>query len=283
MGANSTIEWTDHTINFWIGCTKVGPGCDRCYAEELARRYDWCEWGRGKPRKRTAPGTWDQPRILNNRHQKAGTLGLVFTNSLADFFDNEVEQGWRDEAFEIMRATPALVWLVLTKRPQNILRMVPGGALPMNVCLGMTAVAQGEFDRDFPHLQEAGQRLGALELFLSYEPALAPLRINHFLPSRIHAGHQVSPRTGRRLAPAGYGEGWEEVEGPADMALGWVIGGGESGRGARGDFVGWYRDLLADCDEARLPYFQKQMARGAPIPDELMVREWPDVFQRSPQ
>ena len=277
MGANSTIEWTDHTLNFWIGCTKVGPGCDRCYAAELAARYGWCEWGRGKPRKRTADTTWDQARILDNRHKKAGTLGLVFTNSLADFWDNEVDPGWRAEALEVMRSTSALVWLVLTKRPQNILKMMPDGGLPMGVCLGMTAVSQAEFDRDFPHLQEAGQRLGALELFLSYEPALAPLRINHFLPSRIHAGDIVSPRTGVRM----HHEGGEWVQAAErEMALGWVIGGGESGRGARGDWAGWYRDLLADCDEARLPYFQKQMARGAPIPDDLMVREWPDVFMR---
>lgn len=282
MAANSSIEWCDHTQNFWIGCTRVGPGCDRCYAEELARRYGWCDWGRGKPRKRTSYSTWDQPRILNNRHRKAGTLGLVFTNSLADFFDNEVEQGWRNEALEIMRATSSLVWLVLTKRPQNILRMVPDGRLPMNVCLGMTAVSQGEFDRDFPHLQEAGTRLGALELFLSYEPALAPLRINHFVDSRLRPGERVSPRTGRRLARDGFGT-WAEVEGTPDRPLGWVIAGGESGRGARGDFRGWYADLLDDCDEARLPFFMKQMARGAPIPTDLLVREWPDSFHRGDQ
>lgn len=279
MGADTKIAWCDHTVNFWIGCTRVGPGCDHCYAADMAKRYDWVEWGRGKPRKRTAESTWDQPRILNNRHRRAGTLGLVFTNSLADFFDNEVEQGWRDDAFEIMRATPSLVWLVLTKRPQNILRMVPGERLPMNVCLGMTAVSQGEFDRDFPHLQEAGQRLGALELFLSYEPALAPLRINHFLPSRLHEGEKCSPRTGRRLALDRFNT-WTEVEGAADRGLGWVIGGGESGPGARDAFGGWFQALLEDCDEARIPYFQKQMARGRPIPPELMVREWPDSFQR---
>lgn len=273
MGADTSIEWADHTINFWIGCTKVGPGCDRCYAEELARRYGWCDWGRGKPRKRTSDTTWDQPRILNNRHRKAGTLGLVFTNSLADFFDNEVDQGWRNEALEIMRATSSLVWLVLTKRPQNILRMVPDGRLPMNVCLGMTAVSQGEFDRDFPHLQEAGTRLGALELFLSYEPALAPLRINHFVPYRVNPGQLISPRTGRIIEADGREAG-------TGRALGWVIAGGESGRGARGDFAGWYRHLLDDCDEARLPFFMKQMARGAPIPTDLLVREWPDSFMR---
>ena len=45
MGANSGIQWTDHTFNPWIGCTRVSPGCDHCYAEEWAKRYGTATWG----------------------------------------------------------------------------------------------------------------------------------------------------------------------------------------------------------------------------------------------
>ena len=39
MGENSKIEWCDHTFNPWIGCQKVSPGCDHCYAMTFAERF----------------------------------------------------------------------------------------------------------------------------------------------------------------------------------------------------------------------------------------------------
>ena len=42
---NSKIEWCDHTINLWTGCTKVHAGCDHCYAETLSRRWGKDVWG----------------------------------------------------------------------------------------------------------------------------------------------------------------------------------------------------------------------------------------------
>jgi hypothetical protein len=58
MGENSKIEWTDHTFNPWIGCTKVSPACDPCYAETLAKRYGWVKWGPGEARKLTSAANW---------------------------------------------------------------------------------------------------------------------------------------------------------------------------------------------------------------------------------
>ena len=62
MAENSKIEWTDHTFNPWIGCQKVSPGCDHCYAESLAKRYGWVEWGPHGERKRTSEANWKKPR-----------------------------------------------------------------------------------------------------------------------------------------------------------------------------------------------------------------------------
>ncbi len=44
MGEHSAIEWTDHTFNPWIGCTKVSPGCDNCYAERWDKRFAGFGW-----------------------------------------------------------------------------------------------------------------------------------------------------------------------------------------------------------------------------------------------
>lgn len=63
---NSKIEWTTHTFNPWIGCTKVSPGCAHCYAENLMdTRLGKVAWGKGKPRKRTSPAYWQKPLLWN--------------------------------------------------------------------------------------------------------------------------------------------------------------------------------------------------------------------------
>lgn len=55
MAENTGIEWADHTFNPWLGCTKVSPGCDHCYAErERAIRILGVQWGAAQPRHRTA-------------------------------------------------------------------------------------------------------------------------------------------------------------------------------------------------------------------------------------
>ena len=62
MGENSKIEWSDHTFNPWIGCQKVSPGCDHCYAEAMMdHRYGKVEWGPHGERKRTSAENWKKP------------------------------------------------------------------------------------------------------------------------------------------------------------------------------------------------------------------------------
>ena len=66
MAENSKIEWTDHTFNPWVGCTKVGPGCDHCYAEaRMDTRLHRVSWGPGQPRQRTK--TWGDPVKWNKQ------------------------------------------------------------------------------------------------------------------------------------------------------------------------------------------------------------------------
>jgi protein gp37 len=123
MAGNSKIEWTDHTFNPWMGCTNVSPGCDNCYAQIWAERFGVVEWGNA-PRKKKSPAGWREPRKWNDDapafEAQHGRRQRVFCASLADVFDNQVDPTWRAETFDLIRATPNLDWLLLTKRPQNI-------------------------------------------------------------------------------------------------------------------------------------------------------------------
>jgi protein gp37 len=94
---------------------------------------------------------------------------------MADVFDNQVDPAWRVDLFNLIRETPALDWLLLTKRPQNIAKMLPAdwaNGWP-HVWLGCTTEDQTEFDRRWHHLYSNP----AVVRFISYEPAMGPLRL----------------------------------------------------------------------------------------------------------
>ncbi|HTN60941.1 MAG TPA: DUF5131 family protein [Devosia sp.] len=76
MAENSSIEWTDHTFNPWMGCTRVSPACDRCYAEVLVgRRFKRANWGAGELRQRTSKGIWRKPRAWCPSSEHSAQLG----------------------------------------------------------------------------------------------------------------------------------------------------------------------------------------------------------------
>ena len=220
---NSKIEWTDHTFNPWIGCQHVSPGCDHCYAEtqNAFRKWNGGVWGPHAPRKRTSAAYWTNPVKWNAIARKHGDRPRVFCASLADMFDNQVEAEWRHDLWALIRECGRLDWLMLTKRPQNIVKMLPSdwGRGYQNVWLGVTAENQTYFDQRWKILQN----IPAWIKFISYEPALGPLR----LPK-----HNSLPV--------------------------WLISGGESGGGARPLDPQWVRDVIADCRRSGIAPFHKQ-------------------------
>src|SRR6516165_6791477 len=182
MGVRSKIEWTDSTFNPWVGCTKVArargapSACDFCYAEKWAKRSGQVEWG-NYPRRRTTEAYWRSPVIWNNQAQsfqiENGRRRRVFCASLADVFDNQVDTEWRSDLFTLIRACDQLDWQLLTKRPQNIRKMLPRDwytGYP-NVWLGTTA------EDAFAYQQRVKQllKIPAAIRFVSYEPAMGPL------------------------------------------------------------------------------------------------------------
>lgn len=239
MAENSKIEWTDHTFNPWIGCQKVSPGCDHCYAESLSNRYGWVEWGPHGERKRTSEANWKKPRQWAKAARGAQRRPRVFCSSLADVFDNQVDPSWRIDLFDLIAETEELDWLLLTKRPENIAKMLPTNwnvADYHNVWLGTTCEDQERYDRRWPILCD----IPAIVHFISYEPAIGPLRLHN---------------------------------GPDQPD--WVICGGESGPGARFMLPAWAVDIRNDCTERGVYFFMKQMTGKKPIPEYLMLREFP--------
>ena len=256
MAENSAIEWTHHTFNPWIGCTKVGPGCDNCYAADLSNARLGVEWGAGKPRRHTAASTWKQPRAWNRKAEAAGIRQRVFCASLADVFDNEVPAKWRAELFDLIRETPHLDWLLVTKRIGNVAKMTEAaGGFPGNVWLGATIVNHTEADRDIPKLLaiDVGIR------FLSVEPLLGPIDLTEVSDDST----ALDPECwGDCACDSLYGRdpGCRRNGGDGNLQrkIDWVIVGGESGPHARPMHPDWARSLRDQCEEAGVPFLFKQ-------------------------
>jgi protein gp37 len=223
MAAETKIEWAHSTFNGWIGCTKVSPGCDHCYAETLATQRLGIAWGAGAARRRTVENNWREPIKWDRKAAAAGVRRRVFCSSLADVFDNEVPVEWRRDLGVLIDRTPNLDWLLLTKRIGNAAEMLAdmfGGRVPANVWLGATVVNQAEADRDVPKLLATP----AAKRFLSMEPLLGRVAFD-----------------------------------PCDLAmLDWVIVGGESGPQARPMHPDWARDVRDQCSIAGVPFLFKQ-------------------------
>lgn len=252
MGENSGIEWTDNTFNPWIGCTRVSPACDACYAEAWASRFGTAEWGPGKPRKLTSEKNWNLPLKWDQEAEKSGTRRRVFCASLADVFDNEVDPEWRERLWKLIAATPHLDWLLLTKRVGNVPKMLPAtwGSGWRNVWLGITVANQEEANRDIPKLLDVPARIR----FLSMEPLLGPVDLTWLVEQRDADGE---PSVATVALP-------NPKEPTGKNYLDWVIVGGESGRDARPMHPDWARSLRDQCVAAGVPYLFKQWGEWAP-------------------
>lgn len=176
----SKIEWTDHTFNPWSGCTKVSDGCKLCYAESMEKRFKRAIWGPRGTRRIASEDTWKEPLKWDVHAKELGTRPRVFSASMSDLFEDETtvpEAEWhkvaaaRQRLFDLIDTTPNLDWLILTKRPENIRSMWPGGYRE-NVWLGTSVEDSRVLDR-VGHLVDAKELCRLL--FLSVEPMIGPV------------------------------------------------------------------------------------------------------------
>lgn len=176
MAVDTSIGWTRSTFNAVIGCAKVGPGCENCFAwVNNVRFHKETNWGAGAPRKLQSDDYWRQPLNWNRKAAKTGEFWPVFCASHADVFDNEWPEGVRDRLWKLIEATPHLTWQLVTKRIGNVMKMIPDPgwfARNQHVWLIATIVNQEEADRDLPKLLEVP---GCRVWGVSYEPALGPV------------------------------------------------------------------------------------------------------------
>ncbi len=254
MGSETAIAWTDHTFNPWIGCQRVSPGCENCYAEARDVRFDGgAHWGPGAARRVTSAASWANPRKWNRDAVKAGRTARVFCASLADVFEDRRDLDEpRARLFDLIEATPFLDWQLLTKRPENMVRLAPSswaGGWPSNVWAGTTVEDERRADERIPHLL----LVPATVRFLSCEPLLGRVDLN-----------------GRDLRLGSAGPWLDRIH--------WVIVGGESGGGARPFALEWARLIVDRCKSASIPrpVFVKQLGR-VPVLDEATWRSLPST------
>jgi len=240
------ISWCDRTWSPWIGCTKVSPACDGCYAAHLMdTRLGRVEWGPHGERKRTSESYWRNLAKWDREAKAAGRIISVFP-SLCDPWDNAADPGIRREWFSVMRETPHLLHLLLSKRPQNAVAMAEAaGGLPENAALGATCENQEVANRNVRHLLDAARDLRPAFSFVSAEPLLGPIDFTRIVYGK--AGDFTVVRDALKAS------GIERID--------WVITGGETDQGghkARPTHPDWFRSIRDQCAAAGVPYHHKQ-------------------------
>jgi protein gp37 len=253
------ISWCDRTWSPWIGCTKVSPACDGCYAAHLMdTRLGRVEWGPHGERKRTSESYWRQLAKWDREAKAAGRMISVFP-SLCDPWDNAADPGIRHEWFAVMRETPHLLHLLLSKRPQNAVDMAEAaGGLPENAALGATCENQEIANRNVRHLKHARAYLDPKFIFLSLEPLLGPIDLVRADAIRWYAGGYFDDGGQPGYEP----DGVDRLE-----CVDWVITGGETDQGghkARPTNPQWFREIRDACAAAEIPYHHKQNGEWAP-------------------
>lgn len=270
MGANTKIQWTDATANFWWGCVKVSSGCEHCYAETFSKRTGRNIWGPAKTTDRwRTKGPWTDIRKWDEQARRDGVRWRVFCQSMSDFFEDHPQvEPWRREACKILESLTNLDVQLLTKRPENVNDMVPAhwrnvGRWPRHIWLGASVENQEYADRRIPDLLQ----VPAAVRFLSIEPLLGPVDLGRAIP----CGYYCDETVGHIDHPF-----WSQVASP----IHWVIVGGESGPHARQMDIRWADNLVQQCRGAGVPVFVKQM--GTPLAKSLGMDGKGDVLEQMP-
>lgn len=301
MSERTEIAWTDSTHNFWRGCTKVSPGCARCYAETLVTTRLKGEWGKGKAR--VLSKNFDAPLKWNKKPWVCGVCGhhmteveskayngcptgmhvvqhhrrRVFSLSLGDIFDEEAPIKYLADALDIIRRCPDLVFQLLTKRPEHALDRLRSCAINMpaengsqwiDAWLGGRPPENIWLGTSIEDQQRADERIPLLlkiparVRFLSVEPLLSPIEFSD-VTKRSDAVGQLGNR--------------------ALDGINWLIVGGESGPDRRDCGVEAICDVARQCQCAGIPIFVKQDTALRPgqqgrIPDEIWeLKQFPSA------
>ena len=246
MGETTAIGWTDHTFNPWWGCVKVSPACNNCYAEAFAKRTGNAVWGKSADRRFFGEKHWNEPLKWARKAEAEGVRRRVFCASMADVFEDRRDlDDARAQLWDLIGVCDSLDWLLLTKRPENVERLVPqwwdGCGWPSNIWLGTTVEDQKRAEERIPHLLAQPAKVR----FLSCEPVLGRIDMRPYL-----------------------------IEGTG--GIDWVIIGGESGPRHRPLNLDHARILRDQCLMLGIACFFKQVGGRTPAAggDCLDGRTW---------
>jgi len=290
VGEQTAIEWTDHTFNPWWGCQKISPACANCYAEGVGARFGGDDrlWGKGHAIRTFGDKHWNDPIRWDRKAAEAGVKARVFCGSMCDVFEalDDLDEH-RARLWRLIEATPSLIWLLLTKRPEEVMARVPahwshragsgrgvcscginvlhGGVhevgcrngWPDNVWVGTTVEDQQRADERIPRLL----RIPAPVRFLSCEPLLGPVDLTNVRRRLFRSGELDSVWDAMTGRFGFWSDDWHTHE---FGAVSWVIAGGESGPKARPSHPDWFRALRDQCQDAGVPYFFKQWGQHVP-------------------
>lgn len=239
LAEHSSIEWTDATWNPVTGCNRVSSGCDHCYALALAKRLK--AMGNRRYQQDGQPRT-SGPGFGVQLHEDLLDLPLrwkrprrVFVNSMSDLFHSNVSDEFIRRVFTTMVEADHHIFQILTKRPRRLASLLPriwselGVEPPGHIWIGTSVEDQEWADNRVPLLLAAPSGLR----FLSCEPLIGPIQLNHLLVSSA-------------------------------SCVDWVIVGGESGHGHRTMPVEWVRSLRDECVSLGISFFFKQWGGRTP-------------------
>lgn len=304
MADRTGIEWTDATWNPIRGCSRVSEGCRHCYAEIVAARFS----GAGQPyeglaRRLAKPSGGSEARWTGKIAVAESAMDQplrwrrprrIFVNSMSDLFHEAVSDEVIDRVFRVMSMARHHTFQVLTKRPERMRRYLTSGTVegrisyqgraiwPLpNVWLGVSVEDQRTADERIPILLDTP----AAVRWISAEPLIGPVDVRRWMWP-VHPRWPAPYRSPAEAIAAGAEVTYhrQKLVGAWCRFLDWVVVGGESGPGARvwSGFTDACRSLRDQCRDAGVAFFMKQMqgARKAampPIPDDLMIREFPPL------
>lgn len=281
--ADTSIEWTNKTWNPVVGCARVSPGCENCYAERMAHRLELMGQERyvGLTRK-TARGRvqWSGmarfvPEMLS-APLRVKKPQMWFVNSMSDLFHDDITNEQIASVFGVMAACPRHTFQVLTKRPERMTEWFrwcgeSRGSSPYvnhetSLCVYEAEKVTGEAfgvkcQWPLPNVwlgvsvedqKRANERIPLLlqtpaaVRWISAEPLLGEITLTNVVRESIgrNALAVDSPSMGQ----------W-----PAERHLDWVVVGGESGYGARAFNAEWARKVVRECAAEGIPCFVKQL------------------------
>lgn len=257
MAEFTAISWAHHTFNCWWGCRKVSPACRFCYAERDSNRWGIDAWGSKGERRMMSEAYWRRPLTWNRKALATGEQVRVFCASMADVFeDHPAVVDARARLWDLIEQTPALTWMLLTKRPQNIARMARwDDDWPPNVWVGVSAETQRFADERIPVLL----RVPAAVRFVSAAPLLGTVSLRRYLARPRPTSEQVAQVAVRHgIVSRQYTDILRRHFDPPRRGVDWVITEGESGPKARPSHPAWFRALRDEAARAGLPFHHKQ-------------------------